>query len=109
MKFNEIQDQLLDVLRQGNGMFRTAYQIYASLPQVTKDRLTHEYPVVSGRPLMGEGAGIYYSPASFIAHALEYFARSNKRIIQGSIDSQNVRFEGYPPGFKGTTSIWSWK
>ena len=109
MEFIEIQEPLLAVLQQGNGMFRTAYQIYANLRQETKDRLNQEYPVVPGRPLMGEGAGIYYSPASFIAHALEYYARSNARIIQGSIDSQNVRFEGYPPGFKGTTSIWAWK
>lgn len=109
MEFNEIRDQLLSVLQQGNGMFRTAYQIFSNLRQETQDRLTREYPVVSGRPPMGAGAGIYYSPASFIAHALEYFARSNNRIIQGRIDSQNVQFEGYEPGFKGTTSIWAWK
>lgn len=109
MEFIEIQEPLVDVLQQGNGMFRTAYQIFANLPQDVQDRLTGAYPVESGKPLMGEGAGRPYSPASFIAHALEYFARSNARIIQGSIDSQNVRFEGYPPGFKGTTSIWAWK
>jgi len=109
MEFNEIQDQLLFVLQQGNGMFRTAYQIFINLRPDMRDRLTREYPVVSGRPIMGEGAGIYYSPASFIAHALAYFAKSNDRIVQGFIDSQNVRFEGYEPGFKETTSIWAWK
>jgi hypothetical protein len=109
MKFDEIQEPLLNVLRQGNGMFRTAYQIFANLGQETKTRLTGEYPVVAGRPVMGAGAGIYYSPASFIAHALANFAKSNNRIIEGALDSQNAQFEGYEPGFKGTISIWAWK
>lgn len=109
MKFIEIQDELLNVLQQGNGIFRTAYQIYANLRQETREKLNREYPVVPGRPLMGEGAGIYYSPASFIAHALEYFARTDRRIRQAGIDSQNAQFEGYPPGFRGSTSIWAWE
>lgn len=109
MEFTEIETELVEVVRRGNGMFRTAYQIFANLEQTTKDRLTREYPVTSGRPEMGEGAGRHYSPASFIAHALEYFARSNGRIVQKSIDTQNARFEGYTPGFKGTTSIWAWE
>lgn len=109
MEFREIQNELLDVLQQGNGMFRTAYQIFVHLPQATQDRLTREYPAISGRPLMGANAGVYYSPASFIAHALEYFSRNDSRIVQGSIDSENARFEGYEPGFRGTTSIWAWR
>lgn len=109
MKFEDIRVELVNVLQQGNGMFRTAYQIFVNLETATRDRLTREYPVVAGRPLMGAGAGIYYSPASFIAHALEYFARVDKRIVQRSIDTQNVRFEGYEPGFRGTTSIWAWE
>jgi len=109
MEFIEIQDELLNVLRQGNGMFRTAYQIFANLSQVTRDRLTQEYPVIAGRPLMGAGAGIYYSPASFISHALEYFSKSNNHIVKGYIDSLNVKFEGYEPGFSGGISIWAWQ
>lgn len=109
MEFKEIQEPLVAVLQHGNGMYRTAYQIFVNLRQETKDRLTQEYPVVPGRPLMGEGAGIYYSPASFIAHALAHSAKSNTRIKQECIDTRNVQFEGYPPGFKGTTSIWAWK
>jgi hypothetical protein len=109
VEFQEIQEELFSVLQQGAGMFRTPYQIFVRLGQGTRDRLTREYPVAQGSPIMGEGAGIYYSPASFISHALDYFKEHNIHIAKGYIDSENVTFEGYAPGFRGNISIWAWR
>jgi hypothetical protein len=59
---------------------------------------------------MGEGAGIYYSPASFIAHALDHFQRhsSYPEIDKRWFDSIDIKVEGIIPGNKEGTSIWAW-
>ena len=59
---------------------------------------------------MGEGAGIYYSPASFIAHALNHFYNGDNypQIDKRWFDTIDIQVEGITPGNKEGTSIWAW-
>ena len=114
MKFNEIQDEVYRILQEADGRFRTAYQICTKIMDLYPPlwrRLREEYPSLLGQPPMGEGAGIYYSPASFVAHALNYFFdRDTNNIMKSWFDSKNITFEGTEPGFKGGwISIWAWR
>jgi len=58
---------------------------------------------------MGEGAGIYYSPANFVAQALNKFKDSHVEIKKEWFDANDVEIEGIAPGNKEGTSIWAWK
>jgi len=114
MEFNEVRDEVYQVLQEAGGRFRTAYQVCTKIEEFNPNlwrRLLEEYPSASGRPPMGEGVGIYYSPASFIAHALDYFyERDHDNIMKAWFDSKNITFDETEPGFKGGwISIWAWR
>lgn len=114
MEFNEVRSKVYRVLQEGDGRFRTAYQICARIEEFNPrlwGRILEEYPSAPGRPPMGEGAGIHYSPANFIAHALDYFfGRDTTNIMKAWFDSKNITFDGTEPGFKGGwISIWAWR
>ena len=114
MEFIEAQNEVYQILQEANVRFRTAYQICTRIEEFNprlRRRLLEKYPSAPGKPSMGEGAGIYYSPASFIAHALDYFfERDANNVMKAWFDSKNVNFEGIKPGFKGGwISIWAWR
>jgi hypothetical protein len=111
MEYNEVRNEVYRVLQEGDGKFRTAYQICTKLEPALWRRLIEEYPSAPGQPPMGKGAGIYYSPAGFIAHALDYFYdRDHNSIMKAWFDSKNIVFEGIEPGFEGGwISIWAWR
>ena len=58
---------------------------------------------------MGEGSGIYYSPASFIAHALNDMINENANLQKEWLSTKDMEIEGFVPGNKQNTSIWAWK
>lgn len=110
MEYTEIQDELLAILEEKRGIYRTAYQICKKLEvsyPVLWTQLLRSYPVEAGAPQMGAGAGIYYSIANFTALALDNLANRNGSVIRKAwIDSKNTIFEGVEPGYKEKTSIW---
>ena len=114
MQFSEVENLIVDILQEVAGKYLLPYQIFTRLKDrdpVLGQRIENEYPVRSGNPLMGKGAGIYYSPASFIAHALDYFHRSNNypQIDKKWFDTIDIKVEGITPGNKEGTSIWTWE
>lgn len=114
MEFNEVRNVVYQILRESEGRFRTAYQICVRIRDIDMPlwgRLLEEYPSAPGQPPMGEGAGIYYSPASFIAHALDnFYERDQENIMKAWFDSKNITFDGTEPGYKGGwISIWTWR
>ena len=73
MEYQEVSEILVEILRDAGGSFLFPYQIFNEIESRDENlarRLEAEYSTTPGRPSMGEGSGIYYSPASFIAHAL---------------------------------------
>lgn len=114
MHFRDVEDLVIDILRNAGGKYLLPYQIFTRLKDrdtVLGQRVEDEYPVQTGNPTMGEGAGIYYSPASFIAHALDHFQRSSNypQIDKRWFDSIDIQVEGIIPGNKEGTSIWAWE
>ena len=114
MHFNEVERLVVDVLQDANGRYLLPYQIFMRVKDrdpVLGKRIEKEYPSQSGSPPMGEGAGINYSPASFIAHALDNFQRSNNypQIDKRWFDTIDIKVEGIIPSSKGGTSIWAWE
>lgn len=114
MHFNEVEVFVIDILQNASGKYLLPYQIFTRLKDrdpVLGQRIENEYPVQTGNPTMGEGAGIYYSPASFIAHALDHFRGSSNypQIDKRWFDSIDIKVEGIIPGNKEGTSIWAWE
>jgi len=114
MEFNEVQTELYRILQEADGRFRTPYQICIRIQEENPDLwalLLRAYPSVEGQPPMGAGSGTYYSPASFVSHALDYFFQNDLGdIIKAWFDSKNIIFENIEPGFKGGwISIWAWR
>ncbi len=112
MNQNEIQPLLLEILRQKEGHFVTPYQICQIIEQSHFDvwtELTRQYPSSPGAPVMGEGAGIPYSPATFVSHALESARKHNASVRKEYFACDGVRFSEIIPGFTGKiVSIWAW-
>ena len=71
-------------------------------------RLTTAYPSIDPNVAMGEGTGRYYSPASFVSHALKHQSSVNPDIVQEVLSCEGVSFGNIAPGFTGhMTSIWA--
>lgn len=114
MHFHEVENLVVDILQDADGQYLLPYQIFTRLKDrdpVLGQRIENEYPVQTGNPPMGEGAGIYYSPASFIAHALDHFQKSSNypQIDKRWFDTIDIKVEGIIPGNKEGTSIWAWE
>ena len=114
MHFHEVESIVIQILQDADRKYLFPYQIFTRLRArdcVLGQRIENKYPVQTGNPLMGEGAGIYYSPASFIAHALNNFFASNiyhPSLDKRWFDSNGIDIEGIIPGNKEGTSIWAW-
>ena len=113
MQFNQVENLVVSILRNADGQYLLAYQIFSRLKDrdpALGQKIENEYPVQTGNPRMGEGAGIYYSPASFIANALDHFQKSGNypQIDKRWFDTTDIEVEGIIPGNKEGTSIWAW-
>ena len=114
MEFHEIEHVVLEVLRETGGQYLLPYQVFTRLKERDPSlgqRIEREYPVQPGNPPMGEGAGIYYSPASFVAHALNHFRLNQnhrRHLDKRWLDTSGVEITGIVPGNKEGTSIWAW-
>jgi len=113
MHFEEIKNEVIQIIGSADGHFLTAYQICQRL-QVTSvplwEALVAEYPSANPATPMGEGTGRQYSPASFVANALKHFiaTRSVPRLRQEILECEGVSFSGVDPGFTGNVvGIWA--
>ncbi len=112
MQFKEIEEEAIEILREAEGLYLLPYQIFNRIKERNFSlgkKVEDEYPVQAGNPTRGEGAGIYYSPASFVAHALNHFKGGYPEIDKQWIDAVDIEIEGIIPGSKEGTSIWAWK
>jgi len=112
MQFNQIETITIKILQDADEKFLFPYQIFNRIKQRNPSlggQIEAAYPTKSGNPIMGEGAGIYYSAASFVAHALNNFKNSHAEIQKEWFDSNDIEIEGIVPGNKEATSIWAWK
>jgi len=113
MQFHEVEQIVIEILQEARGKYLLPYQIFTRLTArdpVLGQRIEAEYPVQAGRPTMGEGAGVYYSPASFVAHALNnfYSSRNYRLLDKRWFDTIDIKIENIVPGCKEGTSIWAW-
>lgn len=115
MRFDEIQDEVLNVLQLAQGRFLTAYQICQRLQKARSPlwkTLVQEYPSQDASTPMGEGTGRHYSPASFVANALKYFVDNNMvdGLMQETFECDGVSFHEIEPGFTGNiVGIWAFQ
>lgn len=113
MKYIEIKDELLAIVRSVDGYFLSSYQICEKLEEqysVLWQKIKDEYPSMSKEIDMGAGTGKHYSPASFVANALAHFSKSEPKLKQEYFSCENVSFGGTIPGFTGhVLGIWAWK
>lgn len=112
MKLNTYQNELISIVQSANGYFLTAYQICNILeknfPQIWTE-LTAEYPSNPGDPEMGQGANKGYSPATYVAKALDYYRENGQPLRKEYFSCENVEFNGTVPGFTGNVvSIWAY-
>ena len=112
MHFNEIEDRVIEILQEAKGKYMLPYQIFIRLKELDPTlgaKIEKTYPASPGRKVMGKGAGTYYSPASFVAHALDHFGKTTRPEIDKQwFDSSDIEVEGIIPGNKEETSIWAW-
>lgn len=112
MQFNQIEALTIQILQDADQKFLFPYQIYNRIKQRNPSiaaQIEAAYPAQSGNPIMGKDAGILYSPASFVAHALSYFKDAHGQIQKEWVDANDIEIKGVAPGNKETTSIWAWK
>jgi len=111
MKFKEIINEVVEILARCEGNFITAYQICQKIERAHPDlwqRITIAYPSTDPNRAMGEGTGNYYSPASFVSHALKHQTTNNPRIVQEVLSCEGVLFGDVAPGFTGNKiTIWA--
>ncbi|HPO16038.1 MAG TPA: hypothetical protein PLI09_21555 [Candidatus Hydrogenedentes bacterium] len=110
MEYPEIQDVVLDIVQSAEGRFLLPYQIYKEIQRTNPElaqRLEQAYPVTPGNPIMGRNAGIYYSPASFIAHALDYYLQHGENIRKEWINPRDVFIDEIKAGNEKALSIWA--
>ena len=112
MHFNEIESIVIGILQEADGMFLLPYQIFEKIgmkDQALAQRIENEYPSAAGNPPMGAGADIYYSPASFIAHALDNLKEIKPEITKEWLVTSGISIKEVQPGDKERVSIWAWK
>lgn len=112
MHFDEIEGLVVAILQQAEGRYMLPYQIFIRLKVLDPPlgaKIEKTYPALPGKKVMGKGAGTYYSPASFVAHALDHFRKTSRPEIDKEwFDSSDIEIEGIIPGNKEETSIWAW-
>ena len=112
MEFKQIETVTIQILQDAQGSFLFPYQIFNRIKRENTalgEQIENAYPAEPDKPIMGEGAGIYYSAASFVAHALNKFKDSHSKIKKEWFDAKDIEVEGIIPGNKEGTSIWAWK
>lgn len=115
MKFEDIRNEVIQIIRSTEGRFLTAYQICQKLQTTASpiwENLVGEYPSENAAKPMGEGTGHQYSPASFVANALKHFVetRAVPNLRQEFFECEGVSFKGIDPGFTGNVvGIWAIK
>lgn len=112
MNFEEIKTEVIKILKESEGDYLFPYQIFKKIENRNLElskKLRDEYPVELGNPIMGEGAGIKYSVATFIAKAMSKFKETEPRIVNAWFDPSDINIDGIVPGNKETVSIWAWK
>ena len=112
MEFKQIEAVAIQILQDAQGNFLFPYQIFNRIKQENTalgEQIENAYPTEADKPIMGEGAGIYFSVASFVAHALNKFRHSHPQIKKECFDTKYIEVEGIIPGNKEGTSIWAWK
>ena len=112
MQLTAFQTEILSIVQSENGYFLSAYQICNALeeqfPQIWA-QLIAAYPSQGNAPQMGAGANKPYSPATYVALALEHFRQNGSPIRKEYFSCKNVEFNGITPGFTGNViSIWAW-
>ncbi|ABM23693.1 MULTISPECIES: hypothetical protein [Shewanella] len=115
MQYKNIKDELENVIKSAEGHFLSAYQICQKLennyPNLWSS-LVYAYPSLDPNTPMGEGTGLQYSPASFVANALKYFTANSaiSGLRQETLKCEGVNFDGVAPGFTGNiVGIWAIK
>ena len=112
MQFSQIEDISLRILHDAHGRFLFPYQIFMRIKELDSSlarRIETSYPTEPGNPIMGEGGRIYFSPASFVAHALDILAKDHSQIRQEWLDTTGIEIEGILPGDQEASSIWAWQ
>jgi hypothetical protein len=111
MKYTDILEPVIQILKEANGAFQTPYQICFRLQErepALWARLADEYRSAEEDISMGAGTGTHYSPASFVSHALEYHSGENPRIQRADFACAGVTFRDVKPADTDTVvSIWS--
>ena len=106
MKYVEIKDEAVQILAGIGGRFMSAYQICQHLkrdyPELW-DSLVAAYPSTDAGKPMGQGAGMYYSPATFVAQALANFVKNGSvpGLRHEVFSCEGVEFSGIKPGYTG--------
>ncbi len=108
MHFNEIDAVLIEVLRESGGHFLFPYQIFNRIKKRDAPlaaRIEAEYSAQ-----MGAGAGVYYSPASFVSHALEHInPKYPQELRKVWFDvTPDMQIESVEPG-NPTIAAWAWQ
>lgn len=113
MKLNESKTELLQLIQDADNRFLSSYQICMRIesqhPKLWND-IQKEYGTAEGNSAMGSGSGQYYSPASYISQALEYFSKSHPQIKKEYLICEDVTFSNIEPGYTGNVvAIWAWQ
>jgi hypothetical protein len=112
MQFKQIESITIKILQDADEKFLFPYQIFnriRSQNQVLGKQIEAAYVTKPGKPIMGKGAGIYHSAASFVARALNKFKDTYPEIKKEWFDPNDIEIKGIVPGNKEATSIWAWK
>jgi hypothetical protein len=112
MQFKQIEAITIKILQDADERFLFPYQIFNRIieldPSLSR-KIKTAYATKPGNPPMGEGAGIYYSAASFVSKALNKFKDTHPEIKKEWVDSYDIKIEGIVAGNKDSCSIWAWK
>ena len=111
MQINQIKTIVIEILKEADEKFLFPYQIFNRIREKDPslgNQIENAYYTDPDKPIMGEGAGIYYSAASFVAQALNNFKDNYPEIKKGWLDAADIEVEGIIPGNKEGTSIWAW-
>jgi hypothetical protein len=111
MQFKQIEEITIKILKDGKERFLFPYQIFNRIKKLdpSLSKLIIAAYTKPGNPDMGEGAGIYYSAASFVSKALNKFKDKYPEIKKEWVDSNDIKIEGSIAGNKESCSIWAWK
>lgn len=112
MQFNQIEELVIEILQEANQSFLFPYQIFKRIKQRNPSlgtQIENTYPAATpDRPIMGKGAGSKYSPASFVAHALNSFCDHRPQLRKEWLDATDIVIEDISASGEDGMSIWAW-